>query len=307
MSESTIQQVADAMNAGQGQETPPVETPDQGAVQTSPVGDSGTAAGAPSDFAQGILKGIPDAERPIVEKYIKTWDQQVQQRFNSVHSEYEPWKPLKDAGLDANEVQQLVALGEALNANPLETVQAIVEAYNLQAFMQQQGAPGQPQTPQIPQPTQEQIAQQVTQTGQVTTPEQKQWFEQLPPEVQQRLAMVDTMAQLLLQQQEQAQNTEADQQLDSMLAQLKETHGDFNEKWVLTLASQTGDLEGAVQEYKAEMQRLMAAGNAPNANAPVVLGSGGGLPASDIDPAKLGSKETKQLVAGMLDAANKPS
>lgn len=305
MSVSSVEQVQQALdNAGATQEPPAAVTPP--AEPTTPAEPQVTEPEL-SDAAQGFLKDIPEAERPIVEKYVKQWDAGVTQRFQSVHSEYEGWKPLKDAGYDPEEVSQAVALVEALNQDPQGTVKAVAEAYGItlqQAAQAVQEAIA-PVTPQqgAPVGTTPQLSPQQAAQAQGITDQQ---FAQLPPEVQQRLQMVDVMAQLFIQQQQAQEQATADKQLEDTLTALRDKHGDFNDQWVLSLAYQTGDIEGAVQQYKQLEAQLGGKQGTPTPGqpTPTVLGSGGGLPTGSVDVTKLDNKATKDLVKQMLDQAN---
>lgn len=301
MTVQAVEQMLNDANSGTQEPAPAVTAPEA----TSPATGEVTTPAEPqvtesqlSENAQGILSSIPEAERPIVEKYIKQWDADVTRRFQSVHSEYDGWKPLKDAGYDPEEVSQAVALVEALNQDPQGTVKAVAEAYGItlqQAAVAVQEAIA-PVTPQQGAPAL--TPQQAAQAQGIT----EQQFQQLPPEVQQRLQMVDVMAQLFIQQQQAQEQQAADQQLEKTLTDLKTKHGDFNDQWVLSLAYQTGDIEGAVQQYKQLEAQLKGPGQATTP-APTVLGSGGGLPESNVDVTKLNSKDTKALVTQMLDQA----
>lgn len=260
----------------------------QGLEPTEVPGGSSTGEPQLSEFAQGILNQIPELERPIVAKYINDWDAGVSKRFQEVHSEYEAWKPFKEQGVDPEELNQLIALGQALNANPQETLNAIAEAYGIQFAppATEQGTPTEP-----PKPTE-------------VTPSP---LGDLPEPVVQKLAMVDTMAEILLAQQRDAEARAADQELEKILSSAREKHGDFDERYVLTLIANGLEPDAAVSEFKALQDRLAQAAAAPSNNSPVVLGSqgGNGLPDSSVDVTKLDSKATRELVTQMLEAANK--
>lgn len=259
---------------------------DQGEVtpQETPVEQQSTVE--PS-YADTFLKDVPEVERPIVEKYVKQWDAGVTKRFQDVHSEYADWKPFKEAGISPDELNSAWAVANALDNNPQETLQLIAQHYGIEvaqavADQQQAAEQGGLQDPQTP-------------TG------NDAFFSD--PRFAQVQELAQTAAQILLQEQEQKQQAQEDAALEQELKNLHEKHGDFDENWVLPRAMQIGDLNKAVEEYNNLVNSILTNNNRPSA--PVVLGSGGGLPATGIDPTKLNDKETKNLVTQILNDAAK--
>src|SRR3954470_14938959 len=47
-----------------------------------------------SDFAQGILKDVPDEHKEILQPYLTKWDSGVQRRFQDLHNQYKPYTDL---------------------------------------------------------------------------------------------------------------------------------------------------------------------------------------------------------------------
>lgn len=77
-----------------------------------------------SEFATGVLSGIPEADRGIVGKYLKDWDGNVTKKFQSIHDEY---KPYKDLG-DPEALQEAMYYRSLLQDNPANFVQMLQEA-----------------------------------------------------------------------------------------------------------------------------------------------------------------------------------
>lgn len=237
---------------------------------------------ADTTYADTFLKDVPETERPIVEKYVKQWDAGVTKRFQDVHSEYADYKPFKEAGIDADYLSQSLALAQALEADPAGTVKAVAEAYGI-SFGEAAAA----------------LEQGVTQPPATQQPAATPDFYQ-DPRFTQLEQLATTAANILVQQQESQEAANADRELEQTLVSLKEKYGDYDERYVVALAMQNGSLEDSVKEYKAWEQQVLTAQNRP---APTVLGSGGGLPATDIDPSKLNSKDTRALVTQLLTKA----
>jgi hypothetical protein len=263
----------------------PDEVIDQGPEVVEP---EATVAPQETSYADTFLKDIPDNDRPIVEKYVKDWDAGVTKRFQEVHSEYADYKPFKEQGYTQEDLGGALALAQALEENPQGTLQLIAEHYGITLGEAAQA---------VADATNEQGQQQPV--GAPPSTGNDAFFND--PRFQQVQQIAETAAQILLSQKEQEEQAATDAKLDQTIKELHDKHGDFDEKWVLPMAYQMGDFEAAVTAYKEMVNNILTQNNRP---APVVLGSGGGLPATGIDPTKLDSKGTKELVAGILEKAN---
>lgn len=253
---------------GQGTpEEPPVVqpevTPPTPEVSTNPL------------YAE-YLEKIPEGFRPIVEPVFKDWDAGVTRKFQEVHQQYDPWKPVIESGFDPNVAQQSLQLVQALEQQPESVLLALAQAYGVE-LAKPEVAP-----PVTPDPTGDE--------------------DELDPRLKQHEEMLQTMGQYLVQQQQQAQQAEEDRRLQETLSTLKTQHGDFNERYVLALMAQGASPEQAVQQFKADLQQFTADQKA--SAAPVVVGPGGGVPANTVDPSQLGDKDTKNLVVQLLAQAN---
>ena len=96
------------------------------------------------------LATLPESVRPLVEPIFKDWDSKVTERFQKVHSEYEPWKDVTTK-YDPESVQQAIALAQYLQDDPKGLYERLAEAYG---FATEQGQ-GQPQQPAQAQPGEE--------------------------------------------------------------------------------------------------------------------------------------------------------
>ena len=118
------------------------------------------------------------------------------------------------------------------------------------------------------------------------------------PEFAKIAGMTEQMAQILVSQQQAQQAQQEDAQLNQHLAALKQQHGEFDEDYVLTKVYAGANWDQAIQAY----QNLVGAHQ--QSNAPVVMGSGGGLPSQTVNPAQMSDKDRKALVAQMIAQAN---
>lgn len=244
--------------------------------QGSDLGSTGEASAPWADY----VKDLPDSVRPLVEPKFKDWDANVTKRFQQVHSEYEPLKPFKslvDNGLDFDSVQQAVQFAQLVNEDPQRVYEALAEQYG---YGKEQGS---------------------------VDPEAGDSFDDEPtaddlannPEFAKYREMTEQMAQIMVEQQRAVQMAEEEAALDAQLASLREQHGDFDEEYVMAKVYAGASWDDAINAYNS------LAGRFQQPAAPVVMGSGGGLPSQSINPAQMTDKERKALVAQLAAQANK--
>lgn len=259
---------------GQGQ---PVENNQQ---------DQGTATGMNPAW-NDLLGIVPSQLHSQVTPHLQKWDQNYQQGIQKVHSQYEPWKPFIDNGVDPEQVEFSLGLMNAISTNPQEVMTALQEWIDSEGGQDgQNGQQGQfDQT--------QQRSDQYDPNDITSHPKFREMEEAL-----------QTMAQLMLNQRETEQAEQEDKQLDAEITRLQndEQLGGFDEKWVLSLvANNEGmSLEDGVKEFHSLRENLVTNSRRPG---PPVLGSGGAFPNSTPDPRKLDSKDTRNLVASMLQQA----
>jgi hypothetical protein len=255
----------------------PVQGPD-----STPVTDSNNDQGSGGNPWDSYVTELPESVRPLVEPIFKKWDADVTQKFQSVHSQYEPYKgyePVIQSGYDPEDIQQAIAIAEALNENPRAIYDALLEQYGPQWNVAVQGEQGQ--------------------NGPDAGDNSDLGY--TDPKLQQIEQMTNAMAEILLSQREQEEAAREDAELEQYLGALKEKYGEYDADFVLAKMYAGMDGEQAVQQYQQLVEQARA--QAPRPNAPVVLGSGGGLPSQQIDPAQLNNKDTKALVAQLLAQA----
>lgn len=241
------------------------------------------------DGTQGGQQGTTDAANPAwapffevvpqelhhkVQPLLKDWDQKVNDRFAKVHSDYADFKGFRDNGITRQQLEQGLNLLNAISSDPHEVYKAMREAYKFQ-----DDAP----------------AGQGQQEPKVEEEPWKQSYES----VRQQL---DTVSNILLAQRQAEEQSRSDAALDKELADLRKTHGDFDEEYVLSklVANPRTTPEMAVRAYKDWESKQMARFGPK----PLFMGNGhGGLPSTGVDPRKLPEKDTRDLVAEMLQHA----
>lgn len=234
-----------------------------------------------SDNSAGLydkyLDRFPESLRPVATEVFKDWDAQTTKRFQDLHSQYEPWKPLAEE-FAPEEVAQAIALAQALESNPQEFVEAVAKAYNItpaqaaQAIADEQGVAG------------------------LEEQEQQQYVSD--PRIEQMEQALHKMAEIMFQERQQQTFQQEDALLDQTMSALKQQHGDFDEEFVLTKIANGVDPAQAVAQYNAAVEAALARRN--SIEAPTVMGSGGGLPTAQTSVSQLSSQDTQKLVAEML-------
>lgn len=218
-------------------------------------------------LANPFLAKIPENDRPIVEKYIKDWDAGVTRRFQQIHEQYRPYK---DLGYEPDQIQEAFALQQMINEDPQRVYELLGGILN-------------------PDEGQEQV--------------QQSFGEDLPPAFVDKMTrmeqMMEQLASRFLEQEEQQQTEQEDAQLNQYLDQLKSQLGDFDEDWVLAKMLKGMDGEEAVRQYFAFVQQQINSRMSGRRPVPV-LGGGGAVPHSGVDPSKLTRTQTQEYVAQML-------
>lgn len=228
-----------------------------------------------------MLGTIPQELHSKVLPHLQKWDQGVQNRFQQVHSQYEPYKPFIDNNVTPSDIEFAMGLVNAINNDPRavqEALNAWIEQEGIQDQQAQQGTPGE-----------------YYEQGQ-GTPDFTQH-----PEYQRMQQMVESMADILMTREEEDEQSQADAELDEELTNLREQFGDFDEPFVLSKMMSGMSGEDAVKAWGETVNQILTQQRRPG---PKLLGAGGNLPSQQIDVKQMDRKATKNLVAEMLQNAS---
>jgi hypothetical protein len=262
-------------------EETPIEQPSGGEVQG--IESTGDNSPGLNPAWEPVLSLLPEQFHNVVTPHFQQWDQAAQSKIEAANSslkEFEPFKPLLEHGISFDEVTNGLRLAYEINNNPENVYKALVEAYK---FGQQ------PETPNEDNEGESDL------------------IAKLPPELQSQLGqqgdLLKTVAQIVLNDAQAKQQATADKELDDELNSLREKIGDYDERYVLSLMQGGMSAEEAGQAFVELKQSF----NQSRPFAPTVLGGSGGsgIPSNAIDPTKLSSKDTRSLVAQMLEQAAK--
>lgn len=270
MSEPVNENVIDqgfGLMGGDQQQTPPVAEQPQEQQQTNPLWDE-------------LLSQIPQQFHNIVTPTLQKWDSNYTQGMQKVHSQYEPYKPFMEQQVDPAQLNEAMLVYQAMQDDPTTFIKAVQEFYKLEQ-------------------------------GQAQQVDQETGEEELPPfditqlpEWQQQSQLLQTMAQAMLQQNEQAEEAAAEAQLEQEFEAAKQQFGNFDETWVAQhMYLQGSNINDAVAAYKQFEQNIIAQHQRPGATAPVLMGSGGGLPSQQTPVSGMSSKERRAYIAQRLAEA----
>lgn len=257
-----------------------------GEVQGTEVSETESSPGLNPAWGEA-LSAIPEQFHGVLTPHFEKWDKSAQQRIeqaNQTVSQFEPYKPFVENGISAEDLEQGAQLMYQLNANPQAVYNALAEAYGFGPAANSEG---------------EEIE------GEEEEEEAPNFQDPRYDQLQQGL---DTVAQVILNQEQEKANARADAELDAEISALKEKHPNFDERYVLSLVANGATFEEAATQYESLVSNILQQN--PRPFAPSVMGNSGGgtgLPSQAIDPVKLGDKERRALVAQMLAQANRES
>lgn len=239
-----------------------------------------------------VLGLIPETLHSQITPHFSKWDKGVQERFQQVHSQYEPYKAYQtfvESQISPDDLRMGYGLLQAVYQKPQEVIQAIQQTFNL-----------------TPQQTQALLEQQ----GEAEDEENVDPYANIPPQFMEEFMRVkqqaDINSRILLQQRDAQLQQQQSDLLDQAINGLKAQYGNFDdqtERVILSRAAQmNGDLEGAAREVFNLIEAQLAARNRPTP--PKLLGQNSGpIPENHVDPRKLNDRDTKNLVAEMLKHA----
>lgn len=225
-----------------------------------------------------LLSQVPAGLHNVLTPHLQKWDQNYQQGLQKVHSQYEPYKPFIDDGIDPESLNNAMLIMQNLEQDPERFARALVEHYGLNLGEQ----------------------------GQVEA-DQEESVEGLPfditshPDFQKVQQVTELLAQQTLAQHQAAEEAAAESELDQMIAAAKEKHGEFDEEYVYQKMYSTGcDVETAVQAFIDKRNQWVQNYQPPGANAPRLMGSGGGLPSQATPARNMTPKQRRALMVQTL-------
>lgn len=229
-----------------------------------------------------LLSRVPQGLHGQILPELQQWEKNYTQGMQKVHSQYAGYKPFLDQQIAPEQLNEAYMIRQALEQDPLKFVQALIEHYGLQLPTEQ----GQPNE----------------------NPEEENPFDlSQNPEWQNQQQIVNTMAQALLLQNQQAQEAQEDAELDAQFESAKQRHGEFDEDYVMKHLYFSGAdnvdeamMDEAIEAWKEHVQGVVQNYRSPSQNAPVIMGGGGGLPSQQTPVGSMSGNQRRALVAQTL-------
>lgn len=233
-------------------------------------------------LASSFLSRIPDADRAVVEKYVKQWDAGVTRRFQELHKQYEPYKNLGEL----ETLQKAQEIYGILDEDPERLYNALREVFEEETGEQLQNQDASVESP----------------------PEFQGALQELQSRFEQQTQVLEALANYVMNIENQSKESQEDAELEDYLDLLKQEYGEFDEDYVLTKMYHGASGEEAIQAYQEFVQQITnQAGSAVN-NLPTFLSSSGGSGVPQTPSQKLGEipgKDIRNLVADVLAQAQR--
>lgn len=226
-----------------------------------------------SEFTRGVLAEIDEPDRPIVQKYLSTWDKKVQQEFTSRAERLKPWEELGSI----EDVQEALKWIGAMNEDPVEFYKQYTQALKDNNMFPD------PEKDVSNLPEFEGLPEEFVNDFRATKSEleeMKKWREQFQQETEQEKLI---------------------REVDTLMNKLHSEHGDFDDEWVLLQMQKGVDPVEAVGKFKKEIVEKYSS---PRKPAPVIMPNNGQVPTNQVDFSKMTSKEKQDYMVKRLQEAN---
>lgn len=248
-------------------------------------GESDSESGGINPAWNEALEFIPEENREGAYDVFRKWDSNYQNGIQKVQSEWDQYGFLKEEKVSGDDVRMALGIMNAIQNDPQQVWNTLGSSYGFQGGSESgQGESGN-------QPTSQ------TQSADNALT--------LPPEVKAQLDKLqqghDTMAQIILQKQQQEEDARHDQTLRNQMEDLKKQHGYFDEYTVLMRMKDGASPEEAIKGYQEMADRIMTEANRPKP--PRLLGSGSvsGVPGNKrIEPGKMSDNQVNDLISTYL-------
>jgi len=255
-----------------------------------------------------FLDAIPPEFHPVVKPILADWDKGVQDKIQSLHQTYEPYKAFVDQKVNPEVIGQALDIYSQVTQDPAAFIKKVDEVYELKVIS--------PQTPQAQSTdtTDDYDLGDLDMNGDIT---KHPAFQQITQALEQLQGQVQSQTQ---KEQEEQEQRDFENYLNTLDEKYKE-QGGINKMLVTAYMSQGLDGDAAVAAYQKDLtsvieqnQALTQQVNQNNGqqdqvvdNPPAVMGSSGtagsGLPDRAEVPSTWSVDQTSDIVAEMLKAA----
>jgi len=258
---------------------------------TAPVGNQQAPTGENPAWAE-LLGVLPSSLHQTVKPYLEKWDRGVNDRFTRVQSQYDPYKDFLT--VDPQQIQASLQLAQLVATDPRSFYDKMTDYYGAEwGLGQGQGdddaddyslddGEDEDYDPVADNPLFQKLQeQQDTIANFLASDLQRKEQEQYQQEVEKAGSEIDNAFKSVATK---FQMAEVPTQAQQMILSLCMTN------------------EGITIEQAAEQVMPLFAGQ--NRPAPRIMSPGGGVPANNVDPAKMSGTETRSAVAAILAQAH---
>ncbi len=234
-----------------------------------------------SEFAQGILNEIPETDRAVVGKYIKTWDGNVTKKFQSYTDKLKGYEALGEIEY----LENLNNWNEMLNNDPVQFMTLLKQAMDEEGIKMSDVSNDKGDRDFSPLPEFEGVPQQFV--------DRYQNLEKTVNDLNSKFGSFN----------EEKENERIQIQLDSMMKDLHTTHGKFNDDFVLVQLSRGVSAEDAIKAWNDEIKQYSSPQKAP----PNVMHGSGGIPSGQADISKMSKEDKRKMMIEAFQVAGSDS
>jgi hypothetical protein len=248
----------------------------------------GSETGGMNPAWNPLLEKLPEGFHGMVAPVLKDWDKNFDTKLHEVQSKYEPYQPFVEQGVDPAQLSAALEFYRMAETDPKAIYEQMGEFFGFGAGQGQEG-------------------QELGNGDEQFSLDDDELSSN--PKFQELMQNQQAIAQVLLNQREQEEMAKVEQQIETELTGIKETHPDLSEQeetmlFQLATSAKITLTQAAEQlfSYKDQITQQFAQGRP---QAPSVMSATGTVPGqTPIDPTKLDSKSTKNLVAQIMAAQN---
>lgn len=247
-----------------------------------PVGSNGDDLSLASPF----LSKIPASDRDVVGRYVKEWDAGVTKKFQEYSSRVKPYEALGSV----DELRNYATFVNNFRNNPEQMFKLMWEG-----LQQQYGESFQQELLrilQIEEEMQEEFEgqEEVSESTGIDPNEQFQ---------QNIIAELEELRQWRKDLEQSQEDAVGQAQLDSVIQQMHNQYGQFDDNFILLQLSRHGNAEQAIKAWN-DMLGQYSSPAAPQRTAPKIMGGQGGVPTGQVNTEQLRGKDRREMVANML-------
>jgi hypothetical protein len=243
---------------------------------------------------EDVLGILPEGFHEPVKTRLSEMDRKAQERFQQVHSEYEPYKPFKEQGVSAQQLEAAMTLYRLAENSPDKLYEQMGQYYgfNTQGQGQEQDT------------TDDGDEEEYDLSGEETP---------VDPRIEQLAQSQRNIEQHLQAQYEAQIQQEADAEINTAAEAIQQRFPGIDMDYVSNVAlleSQRNPnlsaqqlFEKGAAQFVALQQRMIA--NRPTNSAPLVMPAGGGTPVMGKNPAEMSPAERRAASLEMLNMSNR--